>query len=312
MSELNIAFIGECMVEMQNTEAGWRQGFAGDTLNTATYLSRLLRYAPASISYVTGVGKDQLSQAMVAGWQCEGIDTSLVKPLEEKLPGLYMIEVDDSGERSFHYWREDSAAKYWLDVISAAEQERLSRFDVIYLSGISLAILSGDRRLQLLDLLTKFTDNGGQLIFDNNYRPRLWPEKAVAIDAYARVLALTHTALLTFDDEQAIYGDSHIDECIARSLKFGIKEIVIKRGSKDCVVVNASRPTERISVAATPVAKVVDTCAAGDSFAAGYLSKRLRGKSIKDAIKTGHRIASTVIQHKGAIIAAKHMPILDL
>jgi 2-dehydro-3-deoxygluconokinase len=54
-------------------------------------------------------------------------------------------------------------------------------------------------------------------------------------------------------------------------------------------------PTER-------VAKVVDTTAAGDSFAAGYLAVRLQGGSMADAARHGNRLAGRVIQHRGALI----------
>jgi 2-dehydro-3-deoxygluconokinase len=64
----------------------------------------------------------------------------------------------------------------------------------------------------------------------------------------------------------------------------------------------------RISVAATKVDKVVDTTAAGDSFSAGYLAKRLTGGNTEEAAIAGHKLAGTVIQHAGAIIAKQAMP----
>ena len=142
----NIAVIGECMVELQRVELQksgqlYRQGFGGDTLNTAIYLARLIDKLD-KISYVTGLGIDEFSNSMLQAWESEGIDTRLVYRLSDKLPGLYTIETAENGERSFRYWRNDSAARYWLQTVTENDLfQALKSYNWIYLSGISLAIL---------------------------------------------------------------------------------------------------------------------------------------------------------------------------
>lgn len=67
--------------------------------------------------------------------------------MENRLPGLYYIETDSTGERTFYYWRNEAAAKFWLESEqSAAICEELANFDYLYLSGISTAILSPTSR----------------------------------------------------------------------------------------------------------------------------------------------------------------------
>ncbi|MDI5829685.1 hypothetical protein MJN51_37595, partial [Salmonella enterica subsp. enterica serovar Kentucky] len=41
--------------------------------------------------------------------------TKLTQRMENRLPGLYYIETDDTGERTFYYWRNEAAAKFWLE-----------------------------------------------------------------------------------------------------------------------------------------------------------------------------------------------------
>ncbi|EOD55268.1 2-dehydro-3-deoxygluconokinase [Aeromonas molluscorum] len=303
---IKVAVIGECMIELSENKANIVRHFGGDTLNTAVYLTRA--NPDISVHYVSALGTDPMSSAMLAQWQQEGIDIELVQRLSHKLPGLYLIETDERGERTFHYWRSDAAARYWLQTPQAKRiGERLHEFDYLYLSGISLAILSQADRLTLLHLLADCRAGGARIAFDNNYRPRLWESQEAARQTYAAMLALTDLAFLTLDDEVALWGDSDESQCLTRTRALGVNEIVIKRGAAPCLIV---QPEYRCEVQAIPLTseQVIDTTAAGDSFSAGYLATRLAGHSMADSARYAHRLASTVIQHRGAIIPLTAMP----
>ena len=173
-----IAVIGECMIELSQKGTDVNRGFGGDTLNTSVYIARQVDPSALSVHYVTALGTDNFSQQMLESWQAENVDTGLTQRMENRLPGLYYIETDETGERTFYYWRNEAAAKFWLESEqSAAICEELATFDYLYLSGISLAILSPASRVKLLSLLQECRANGGKVIFDNNYRPRLWASK---------------------------------------------------------------------------------------------------------------------------------------
>ncbi|WP_432454657.1 MULTISPECIES: sugar kinase [unclassified Agarivorans] len=301
-----VAIIGECMVELRKVAGSLEQGFGGDTLNTAVYLSRLTKPHGITTSYVTGLGLDPFSSEMLAAWKEEGINTEMVYLSKEKLPGIYAIETADDGERSFFYWRNDSAAKYWIkDQQLSALAKDLCQHQMIYLSGISLAILSDESREALIEVLTMCRNEGVKIVFDNNYRPALWKEAAEAQVFYKRILAITDIAFLTFDDEVLLWGDANEQQAIERSQQLGVTEIVVKRGAEACYVVDKDGLTE---VAANKIDKVVDTTAAGDSFSAGYLAKRLTGGDMQQSAQAGHVLAGNVIQHRGAVISRDVMP----
>ncbi|MCE9965171.1 sugar kinase [Lelliottia amnigena] len=304
-----IAVIGECMIELSQKGAEVSRGFGGDTLNTSVYIARQVAPEALAVNYVTALGTDSFSQQMLEAWQSENVQTSLIQRMENRLPGLYYIETDSTGERTFYYWRNEAAAKFWLESEdSAAICEELATFDYLYLSGISLAILSPSSREKLLSLMHECRANGGKVIFDNNYRPRLWASREETQQVYQQMLHCTDIAFLTLDDENALWGEKPVEEVIARTHDAGVSEVVIKRGADSCLVSVAGEAVIDVPAVKLAKDKVVDTTAAGDSFSAGYLAVRLTGGTPEDAAKRGHLTASTVIQYRGAIIPRDAMP----
>ena len=292
--------IGECMIELSQKGAEVNRGFGGDTLNTSVYIARQVDADALAVNYVTALGTDNFSQQML---------DSLTQRMENRLPGLYYIETDSTGERTFYYWRNEAAAKFWLESDSAAHIcETLAHFDYLYLSGISLAILSPESREKLFSLLRECRANGGKVIFDNNYRPRLWVSREETQQVYTRMLECTDIAFLTLDDEDALWGEKPVDEVIARTQAAGVSEVVIKRGADSCLVAVAGEATVEVPAVKLAKEKVIDTTAAGDSFSAGYLAVRLTGGTPEAAAQRGHLTASTVIQYRGAIIPREAMP----
>ncbi|TNV21309.1 sugar kinase [Buttiauxella sp. B2] len=309
MPTRKIAVIGECMIELSQKGAEVSRGFGGDTLNTSVYIARQVDATDLEVHYVTALGEDNFSQQMLDAWQQENVHTELTQRLEHRLPGLYYIETDSTGERTFYYWRNEAAARFWLESDQAqAICAELAQFDYLYLSGISLAILNAASREKLMALLAQCRANGCKVIFDNNYRPRLWASREETQRVYMQMLACTDIAFLTLDDEDLLWGEKPVEEVIHRTQAAGVREVVIKRGADSCLVAIQGESMIEVPAVKLPKEKVIDTTAAGDSFSAGYLAVRLTGGSAQDAAKRGHLTASTVIQYRGAIIPKEAMP----
>lgn len=306
LEEKRVALIGECMLELQGQAFGvMRQGYGGDTLNTAVYLARCGASAGIRPSYATGLGEDRFSSGLIERWQDEGVDTGLVRRLAGRMPGLYLIEVDERGERSFSYWRDTSAAKAYFEVERTPLEQDLASWDALYLSGISLAILPPAGRERLFALMRALRERGAMVVFDNNYRPRLWSDAGEARASFARAFELATLALVTADDHQALLGLDSADAALAAAQDLAPPELVIKRGAAATLVRAPGGPWQE--AATEPVARVVDTTAAGDSFAAGYLSRRLAGAGALESALFGNRLAARVIQHRGALIPTEAM-----
>ncbi|WP_431263389.1 sugar kinase [Roseateles chitinivorans] len=303
-----VAVIGECMLELKGEAFGaMTLGYGGDTFNTAVYLRRCGAAAGLEVAYATAVGEDGLSSGLLERWREQGIDTRLVRRLPGRMPGLYMIEVDGRGERSFHYWRDTAAAKAYFDVERTPLEAHAGGFDALYLSGITLAILPPAGRERLYALMAAMRERGAHVVFDNNYRPRLWVDRQAARVEFERAFSLATIALVTADDHQALMDLPDLDAAIAHAKALAAPEVLIKRGASSTLVRAVDGHGRWLEAPTQWVERVVDTTAAGDSFAGGYLARRLSGHDAVSAATHGNRVASRVIGYPGAIIPAEAM-----
>ena len=289
--------LGECMVELAPADAGLlRQSFAGDTFNTAWYLRRELP-ADWSVDYFTAVGPDPLSDRLLAFMAAAGIGTAHIRRVPDATVGLYLISLD-RGERSFTYWRGQSAAKQLADD-PAAHERALAGAALVYFSGITLAILAPERRAILLARLAQARRNGVPVAFDPNRRPRLWSSAEVMREQIAAGAAVSSVVLPSFDEEAAHEGDAEPAATLARYAALGADQVVVKNGGQR---IHAWAKGQLIVHDPDPVSPV-DSTAAGDSFNAAALACLVQGGSLESALTRGAALARHVISGRGALVA---------
>lgn len=297
---MKIACIGEAMIELSlvNGSSDASVNYAGDTFNTAVYLKRNAT-PQLDVHYITALGTDTFSDQIVSKIESEQLNTEYLARTPDRVPGLYAINTDDQGERSFTYWRDQSAARLLFSDQVGPDMRSLLDFDVIYYSAITLAILPVAVKEQLLTILAEYrTMPDKRVCFDSNYRPRLWASQDEARHYTTHAWQNCDIALPSADDEMDLYGDSDEAAVVDRLHRFGVERGALKRGATGPIDLG-SNP---VDVEFPTVSNVVDSTAAGDSFNGAYLAKLLEGGSSSDAMLAGHRCASHVIQFKGAIV----------
>ena len=278
------------MVEFISAGDTWQQAYGGDTYNTAIYLAR----AGLAVDYQTQLGDDEFSDKIMALLAKEGVGTDCVIRKQGRQPGLYTIHNDDSGEREFTYWRNNSPARELFDTPIYPR----NRYNVFYFTGITLAIIRSGFP-NFVEFLKTLREQNCTIIFDPNYRPKLWESTVSAQNYYRAVLPYCHTVLPTLDDETLLWGVTTVEQCKALYDEFGIEELVIKAPSLSCHVYTEEGHIQKQASEVKPV----DTTGAGDSFNAGYIAARCSGEGIATAISNAQALAAQVVQHRGAILA---------
>ncbi|WP_245544283.1 sugar kinase [Oceanicola granulosus] len=287
--------VGEAMIELSGDETrGWALGVAGDTLNTAWYARQALG-DDWRIDYVTRIGTDRFSERIAAFCEAENIGTRHVSRDPMRGAGLYAISLDADGERSFTYWRGESAARHLADEALALDAA-FDGADMIYFSGITLAILAPDARARLLE---RIDSSGAPCAFDTNYRPRLWETAGAAREWITRAATVARIVLPSADDDAACFNDAHAHATADRYATLGVPEVVVKSGGG---ALHLRFDNDAFVIDDLPRVTPVDTTGAGDSFSAGYLAARLTGANCLDAARAGHDVAMRAVQGPGALV----------
>lgn len=292
---VSVAAIGECMLELSKRGDSWKMGHAGDTFNVSWVLRALLP-DDAVTDFLSAFGTDPFSVQQVDFMASNGIGIGQSPRLAGAHPGIYAITLDGA-ERSFTYWRQDSAARRLASNPQSLAQSLAGR-DLIYFSGITLAILDRIARQALLQEIRQARLAGAKVAFDPNYRPHLWPGTGEAAKAIGDALAHVDIALPTFSDERALFGDEDPEATARRIASAGVAEIVVKNGAEDALLWT---PQKMQRLPAVRVDVPVDTTGAGDAFNGGYLAARMSGRSPFASGEQAHRIAAITVQEYGAL-----------
>ncbi len=294
---MKILSIGECMAEFSPDEqlGKFNLGFAGDTFNTAWYIAN--NHADVNSAYFSKVGDDELSDQMLKFMSDNQVDTRYITTVAGSTIGLYLISLVN-GERTFSYWRNKSAATFLgqnVDDVGNAMKKQ----DMIYFSGITLAILDQNSRKNLFSCLKSARRAGKKIAFDPNLRPKLWNDKKEMCDVIMAGANLSDIILPSFEDEATWFSDADPMSTLARYQNVGAETVVVKNAG-DPVSFWSQHGTGTYLVES--VEKIIDSTAAGDSFNAEILVGLLREIPLADAINNAANLAKKVLMGQGALV----------
>ncbi len=297
----DVVVVGEPMLEFSAaqplTEASTFQlAFSGDALNAAVAAAA----AGAHVGLLTRLGRDELSDRLVAFLADRGVDTSLVRR-EPGQTGAYVLGADPGGTREFAYLRAGSAATRLQP--SDVDEAKLASARAVLLSGITAA-LSPSCAATVLHAARTVHAAGGVVVFDPNFRPRL----TTPADAAAFFGSIAPAVTVAIPSSPADTGplfaltDPAAAAEVARSL--GVGAAVITCGAEGSYVFADATP---VRVPVVPAPRIVDSTGAGDCFAGTLTARLALGDDLLTAVGLGAAAASLSLAGQGG---TGHIPTL--
>jgi 2-dehydro-3-deoxygluconokinase len=261
---------------------------AGAESNLAIALSRL----GVTARWISRLGEDPLGDMIVSTLAAEGVDVSLVQR-DAVAPTALFYKFRSDGKTAVHYYRRGSAATGLApgDVPDVA----FDGVELVHLTGITMG-LSPSARALVADVARRAHDRGLTVIFDPNWRPRLWSDADEARSAIDAVLPYADWVLCGDQEGRELFGGATPSETIAAIRSRGAGDAVVRVGADGAQMLYED---ELITIAPERVVDVVDEVGAGDAFAAGFAFGLLQGSSPVDAVRFGNRLAAAVLQGSG-------------
>jgi 2-dehydro-3-deoxygluconokinase len=294
---MDVITLGEMMVMLVATEAGplraietFRKHVAGSEANVAIGLARL-GHRPG---WISRLGTDEFGTYIRNFLRGEGVDVSRVIFDAEHPTGIAFKERRELGARRVIYYRRGSAASFLSPADLEAKYFAGTRY--FHFSGITPA-LSASCHETVLAAVELARAAGALVSFDPNVRLRL-----MSADAWRHVLRellpICDIVMPGLDEAQLVTGESDALKAAEAIQALGPRLVLVKLGAEGSLALSEAG-VERVPT--IHLERIVDPVGAGDGFAAGFLSGRLRGLSIAESLRLGNLVGASAMSVSGDV-----------
>jgi fructokinase len=233
----------------------------GAPANVAVAAARLGQEA----AFVGSVGEDLFGDFILRALEAEVVDTSAVRRCEPPTrTSLAFVEISESGDRSFTFYRSDPAA----DELLSPEDVSGELLDgASFVNFGSILLIKEPARSAVRKAAELARDAGVPTAFDVNYRAHLWESADAAREAVDPLLDLSTVVKLGDDEVAPLLGTEDLEEGAEGLLERGVRLVLISRGSEGAFYATREFRGETPSFEV----EVVDATGAGDAFLAATL-----------------------------------------
>lgn len=289
--------IGEILADMIGEEKNgittYERKAGGAPFNVACALKKF----GASVKFVGSVGDDLIGQFLIKYASDFGMDTYYIHKDKEHNTTLAFVELNAQGERSFCFYRKNTADYF----MPAVDDELIKSADTVCIGSLMLA---APRCVEYaLDVIERAHEFGKTVAFDVNYRTDIFRDKESAVETYKRILAVADIVKLS-EDEVETFTEEYVSTLTD-------KLVLVTLGADG----SEWRYKGKRSKMPTITVKPIDTTGAGDAFFAGALSvldknagKPLTEQVLNAALRFGNVAGALNTTGRGAI---DNLPDLD-
>ncbi len=297
---MSVVCFGELLIDFVPTEKGVTVGDAaqfikaagGAPANVAVALSRLNHTA----AFLGQVGDDPFGHFLAKTLQEAGVNIEGLRFSQEALTALAFVELSDSADRSFIFYRKPSA-----DMLMRPEDVA---FDLIQGRRVfhfgSITLISEPSRSATLAAVEYARDNGLLISYDPNLRMNLWPDREAAHAGLMIGFDYAQIVKVSAEELEFLTGGSDAMALFRPQTLI----LAVTHGAEGATLYTRE---QEIFMPAFAV-NAVDTTGAGDAFMAALISGVLEaGESLADQLAEIGRFAcaagAITTMTKGAIPA---------
>ena len=304
----DITTVGEILIDLTQTGISdngipiYTANPGGAPANVAVAASKL----GANTAFIGKVGNDAYGKLLCDTLKKYNVSTDGVITDKSANTTLAVVSVNENGERSFAFYRKNSADT----LLSENEIIDLQLRNTHILHFGSVSLTAEPSRTATISAVKRAKSFGAVISYDPNYRESLWSSLDEAVEQMKKPLDLVDILKVSDEELPLISGKTDVKDG-AKYLcdKYNIKLVLVTLGAKgayyrfkDCAGI-----VDGVSVT------VADTNGAGDTFFGAFLSRMVyMGKykpsdltedEIKDMLAFSNNAAAITTSRSGAIPA---------
>jgi fructokinase len=287
---------GDAVVDLiPDTTSTYLKCPGGAPANVAVAISRL----GGDSAFFGRVGQDPLGRFIKAILEQEQVNTDKLLLDDMQRTSTVIVDLDDSGERSFTFMVKPSADQFmqYSDIPSFDQGQ--------WLHVCSIALANEPSRSSTLHAMQTMKDAGGFVSFDPNLRDEVWMNPNEIKPIVLKAIALAD--IVKFSDDELLFltESNTLEAGIEAIAPFNIYLTLITQGAKGALVITPESQTLISGKAIKPI----DTTGAGDAFVGGLLTRLAASPAwqekaeILDAITWANGCGALATTQKGAMTA---------
>lgn len=232
-----------------------------------------------SPGFIGKIGDDEYGRFFAENCRSNGIRTHLLG--DARPTGVASTFITPDGQRTFGTYLGAAACMTAEDI----KEDLFEGYDYLYVEGY---LVQSHRLIERAADVAR--ERGMKVCLDLASYNIVEAER----DFFAQLLTKTDIVFANGDEARAFTGKAPAE---ALTELAGICETAVVKVGGDGAM--AQSGTEKAHVPAVPVPAVIDTTAAGDFFAAGFLYAHAAGRRLESCLRCGAVLASEVIQTVG-------------